>query len=227
MSHPRIHCNIIVAALAPEITEAPKDTEAVDNQNITMICKVLGAPKPNVKWIHNGKELTGGRYTILENGDLFISKIQFDDRGNYTCYAENKLGSTKASARLDIKTHTYITDGPEDYEVEAGTLATFRCNAVADESLNLEILWLKNNEQIDFEGEPRFVKSSDYSLTITKTIELDSGTYTCLAKTELDEAKAQAQLTVQDVPNPPHMQGNVPFKFIISFLKYIVVQLNS
>ncbi|XP_049817561.1 neuroglian isoform X2 [Aethina tumida] len=196
-----------VLALAPEITEAPKDTEAVDNQNITMICKVLGAPKPNVKWIHNGKELTGGRYTILENGDLFISKIQFDDRGNYTCYAENKLGSTKASARLDIKTHTYITDGPEDYEVEAGTLATFRCNAVADESLNLEILWLKNNEQIDFEGEPRFVKSSDYSLTITKTIELDSGTYTCLAKTELDEAKAQAQLTVQDVPNPPHMQG--------------------
>lgn len=89
--------------MAPEITEAPKDTEAVDDQDIKMTCKVLGAPKPNVKWIHNGKELTDGRYTILEHGDLSISKVQFDDRGNYTCYAENKLGKTSATAKLDIK----------------------------------------------------------------------------------------------------------------------------
>lgn len=81
--------------------------------------------------------------------------------------------------------------------MEAGTSATFRCNAVADDSLTLEIVWLKNDEPIDFDGEARFVKSSDYSLTITKTIELDSGTYTCKARTELDETSAKAQLTVQ------------------------------
>lgn len=196
-----------VLALAPEITEAPRDMDAVDNQNINLTCKVLGAPKPNVKWIHNDKELTGGRYIVQDNGDLHISSVQFDDSGHYTCYAENKLGNTSASAKLDVKSHTYITDGPEDYEVEAGTPATFRCNAVSDASLNLEIFWLKNDQPIDFEGEPRFVKSSDYSLTITKTIELDSGTYTCLAKTELDEASANAQLTVQDVPNAPRMLG--------------------
>ncbi|XP_060537044.1 neuroglian isoform X2 [Cylas formicarius] len=192
-----------VIALAPEITEPPKDTDAVDNQNINMTCKVMGAPKPNIKWIHNNKELTGGRFKVQESGDLLISDVQFDDKGNYTCYAENKLGKTSANAKLDVKAHTYITDGPEDYEVESGTPATFRCNAVADESLDLDIIWLKNGQAIDFEAEPRFVKSSDYSLTITKTIELDSGTYTCLAKTDLDEASAQAQLIVQDIPNPP------------------------
>ncbi|CAH1103068.1 unnamed protein product [Psylliodes chrysocephalus] len=196
-----------VLALAPEITESPRDTQAVDNQNVTLICRVLGAPKPNVKWIQNGRELTGGRYDVQGNGDLIIADVQFDDKGNYTCYAENKLGNTSASARLDIKSHTYITDGPEDYEVEARTPATFRCNAVADESLDLEIIWLKGDQPIDFEGEPRFVKSSDYSLTITKTHELDSGPYTCLAKTELDEASAKAQLTVQDIPNAPQMLG--------------------
>ncbi|XP_018565737.1 neuroglian isoform X1 [Anoplophora glabripennis] len=196
-----------VLALPPEITEAPRDTQAVDNQNVNMTCKVLGAPKPNIKWMLNGKELTGGRYQVQSNGDLLINSVQFDDKGNYTCYAENKFGNTSASAKLDVKAHTYITDGPEDYEVEAKSIATFRCNAVADESLNLEIFWLKNDQLIDFEGEPRFVKSTDYSLTITKTNELDSGTYTCLAKTELDEASAKAQLTVQDVPNPPMMKG--------------------
>lgn len=49
--------------------------------------------------------------------------------------------------------------------------------------------------------------SSDFSLTISKTTELDSGIYTCLAQTELDETRAQATLTVQDVPNPPILTG--------------------
>lgn len=79
----------------------------------------------------------------------------------------------------------------------AGTSATFRCNAIADPSLKLEILWQHNGEEIDFEEAARFFKSSDYSLTITETIELDSGTYTCVARTELDEESAQATLIVQ------------------------------
>ncbi|RZB77529.1 neuroglian, partial [Asbolus verrucosus] len=194
-----------VLSLPPEIIEAPQNTQAVDGRNVTMICKVLGAPKPSVKWSLNDRELTGGKYSVQENGDLHISNVQFNDRGNYTCFAENRFGKASAKASLLVKAHTYITDGPEDYEVAARTSATFRCNAVADESLKLEIVWLKNDQAIDFEEEPRFVRSSDYSLTITQTIELDSGTYTCLARTALDEASAKAQLIVQDAPNAPEI----------------------
>ncbi|KAJ3639541.1 hypothetical protein Zmor_002896 [Zophobas morio] len=196
-----------VLSLPPEIIEAPKDTQAVDGQDVTMICKVLGAPKPSVKWSLNDRELTGGRYHVQNNGDLLITNVQFDDRGNYTCFAENKFGTAAEKAQLFVKFHTYITDGPEDYEVAAHTSATFRCNAVSDDSLDLEIEWLKNDQPIDFEEEPRFVRSSDYSLTITQTNELDSGTYTCVARTALDKASANAQLIVQDVPNKPHMEG--------------------
>lgn len=106
--------------------------------------------------------------------------------------------------------HTKITDEPEDYEVPAGSTATFRCNAVSDSSLPLTIEWLNNGQQIDFEAEPRFVRSSDYSLTITKTTELDSGVYTCVAKTDLDEARAQATLTVQGTVFPT-LTYNVQF----------------
>lgn len=93
--------------------------------------------------------------------------------------------------------HTRITDEPEDYEVRSGSTATFRCNAVSDSSLAMEIEWLNNGQPIDFEADTRFVRSSDYSLIITKTTELDSGVYTCRAHTDLDEAEAQATLTVQ------------------------------
>lgn len=79
----------------------------------------------------------------------------------------------------------------------AGSTATFRCNAVSDSSLDLTIDWRNNGQLIDVDSEPRFVRSNDYSLTITKTTELDSGIYTCVASTLLDEATAEATLTVQ------------------------------
>lgn len=196
-----------VLALEPEITQPPGDVRTVDGKTIRLTCRVFGAPKPEVKWIKNGLELTGGRFKTLESGDLEIADIIFLDSGKYTCHASNKFGSVEASGSLMVREHTRITDEPEDYEVPAGSTATFRCNAVSDTSLPLTIDWLSNGEPIDFEMEPRFVQSSDYSLMITKTTELDTGIYTCVARTELDEAKAQATLTVQDVPNSPRLVG--------------------
>ncbi|XP_044742143.1 neuroglian [Chrysoperla carnea] len=197
---------INVLSLPPEITEPPGHESTVDLRTVTLRCRAFGAPKPEVKWLHGGLELTGGRYNILENGDLEIRDVAFSDSGNYTCFAINKFGKQDASGSLTVKEHTKITDEPEDYEVSAGTPATFRCNAVSDSSLDLQINWLSNGLPIDFDAEPRFVRSSDYSLTITKTTELDSGTYTCVAKTELDEAVAHSTLTVQDVPNAPRLE---------------------
>ncbi|XP_052866871.1 neuroglian isoform X2 [Anopheles cruzii] len=195
-----------VLALAPEITDPPKREFTVDQRNVTMTCRVFGAPKPQVKWIRNERELTGGRYQTLPTGDLFIRDVKFDDAGEYTCHAVNKLGSKTASGELIVKEHTVINEPPKDYEVEAGTTATFRCNAVADSSLELMIEWLTNGEVIDFETQPRFIRTSDNSLMIAKTIELDTGTYSCLAKTELDEVMANATLTVMDRPNPPTIE---------------------
>ncbi|XP_025162697.1 neuroglian isoform X2 [Harpegnathos saltator] len=196
---------INVLALDPEITQPPTDLNTVDGKTIQITCRVFGAPKPEIKWIKNGQELTGGRYKTLETGDLQIEGVTFLDAGTYTCHASNKLGQVDASASLVVKEHTRITDEPEDYEVAAGSTATFRCNAVTDSSLTLTIDWYSNGQEIEFEMEPRFVRSTDYSLMITKTIELDSGVYTCVARTELDEARAQATLIVQDVPNAPRL----------------------
>jgi len=93
--------------------------------------------------------------------------------------------------------HTKIITEPEDNVVIAGSMVTFYCTAIADHSLHLDIVWLANNEPIDYDTQPRFVINNDHSMTITKTIELDSGIYTCLAKTELDQVSVNATLIVQ------------------------------
>lgn len=115
-----------VLALAPEILQPPMDDATVDGKTIKMTCRVFGAPKPAVKWVRNGQELTGGRYKVMETGDLQIQDVSFSDAGEYSCYASNKLGNVNATGHLQVKEHTKITDVPEDYEVAAGDTATFR-----------------------------------------------------------------------------------------------------
>lgn len=137
-----------------------------------------------VRWYRNDQELTGGRFKVLVTGDLAIRDVTLVDSGEYFCDARNKFGNDSASGTLVVKEHTWINDKPIDYEVAAGTTATFRCSADTDYSLRpmLQIHWLRNGEQIDFDAEQRYVKLQDNSLTIDKTTELDSGIYTCLGR---------------------------------------------
>lgn len=67
--------HFLIAALAPEITESPREERTVNGKTVNMTCRVFGAPKPLVKWVRNSIELTGGRYTVLDNGDLQIRYI--------------------------------------------------------------------------------------------------------------------------------------------------------
>ncbi|KAM3958602.1 neuroglian-like [Aphomia sociella] len=196
-----------VQSLPPEIKEAPENVTKVDGSEAVLKCRAFGAPKPIVKWMRDDVDITGGKYNITTDGDLVIPDLSFTDVGTYQCYAKNKFGEKSAFGSLTVKKHTVITDKPEHYEVAAGSSATFRCNANADDSLKLEIIWLKNGRPIDYEEQPRFRMTNDYSLLISDTIELDSAEYTCIAKTEIDEARAQATLTVQDKPNAPALDG--------------------
>ena len=197
---------INVLALPPEIRVPPqRELLTVTGSQVTLTCETFGAPKPIVKWFRENTELTGNRYKISADGSLVISDVKYLDAGHYLCNATNRFDSKVAKGSLVVKDHTQITQGPQPYEVEAGDTATFRCNAVADIGLELEINWLKDGRRIDFEVQPRFIRTNDNSLTITKSTELDSGSYTCEATTVLDKDLASASLIVQDVPNPPEL----------------------
>ena len=67
---------VFLSALAPEIIDPPRNEATVDGRTVTLICRVFGAPKPLVKWIHGGVELTGGRYSVLDSGDLEIKCVE-------------------------------------------------------------------------------------------------------------------------------------------------------
>ncbi|KAG8195062.1 hypothetical protein JTE90_029641 [Oedothorax gibbosus] len=197
-----------VLALPPTITERPEPlTSSVVSSMVILRCRVFGAPNPKIKWLRDGVEIKGDRFQIQENGDLEVTDVRSQDEGEYSCYASNKFGDIQASGRLEVKKKTKINVPPENFEVAAGKSATFRCDADADPSLQLNIVWLFNGQLINSDLDTRMVQASDNSLTITKTVEGDSGIYTCVARTDLDQDEAGATLTVQDTPNPPIILG--------------------
>lgn len=197
-----------VRSVPPRIRRGPGANSAVIGQSVVLACLVFGAPKPIVTWRRGGRdghELTGGRYQIQEGGNLRIDNVAFTDSGRYTCHAKNRVDEDFSVGSLIVKESTRITQAPENYQVEAGEAATFRCSAAGDPTLRVAISWLAQGVPIDFQLEPRFILTPDNSLTISKTTELDSKKYTCLASTELDQVTANATLIVEDRPNAPRL----------------------
>ena len=97
---------------------------------------------------------------------------------------------------------TTIETKPLDVMVYEGTEAKFTCTAATDpeEVAGLAIDWKKDGQFIDYQLAQRVFKNDmDNSLTISGTISLDTGKYTCVARNGLDEDEWGAQLIVQGI----------------------------
>ena len=65
-----------VLSLPPEILTPPaKQSRVVQGEPVTISCKTFGAPKPLIKWFHDGQELYGDRYDLMANGNLVIKYV--------------------------------------------------------------------------------------------------------------------------------------------------------
>ena len=65
----------------------------------------LGTPKPTIKWLHNGREVTGQEpgVSILEDGALLvIASVTPHNNGEYICVAVNEAGTTERKYNLKV-----------------------------------------------------------------------------------------------------------------------------
>lgn len=70
--------------------------------------KILGFPKPQVKWYHDGQEVkASGRFKFLFEDDesmtLVIKNVVADDAGIYKIVAKNELGEDTTELKLTVK----------------------------------------------------------------------------------------------------------------------------
>lgn len=74
-------------------------------KNHKVFISVLGTPQPTIKWLRNGRELSGREpgVSILEDGMLLvIASVTPYDNGEYICVAVNEAGTTEKKYNLKV-----------------------------------------------------------------------------------------------------------------------------
>ena len=72
-----------------------------EKQNVTLPCKAAGFPQPVITWYKNGHVMEEKQ--LVKAGYLEFTEIQFEERGIYTCTAENLLGRDQLSVNVTVE----------------------------------------------------------------------------------------------------------------------------
>ncbi|KAK7119460.1 hypothetical protein R3I94_021337 [Phoxinus phoxinus] len=189
---------VSILDMAPRML-GPKNQviKVIENNRTFLDCPFFGSPFPLLRWFKNGlgSGLDGGQYKLYPNGTLEINQARPEDQGTYTCVASNILGKMENQVRLEVKEPTRIVRAPEHVTEPRGSTVRFDCRVKRDSTLPVTVTWLKDDKPLSFSWTGRLRKDEE-SLTIQNVNPEDGGTYTCTAKTEIDEDSASARLTV-------------------------------
>ncbi|MEQ2262119.1 hypothetical protein XENORESO_016244 [Xenotaenia resolanae] len=200
--------NVLVMDMAPlMLTKDFQVYAVIEGGDIVMNCSVFSSPPSSISWTKEGTLIEGERFHVFDNGQfLKIIGTEKEDKGTYSCKANNTKGTSSLTAQLEVKDPTKIVAPPQDVHIISGTSARLMCRAVFDRSLQdtFEVIWRKDGEKIFRSSEQsyRYVMEGDLLQIMNVNLD-DQGLYTCIAQTSLDEDTATAFVTVLDVPDAP------------------------
>ncbi|XP_023195302.1 hemicentin-1 [Xiphophorus maculatus] len=193
-----------------EVPEPPFNSplqERVLNQRIAFPCLAKGLPKPVIRWLRNGVELTGNEpgVSILDDGTLLIlAAVSPLDDGEYVCTAANDAGSTEKKYQLRVNVPPDFRDGdtPGNVSVILNEPISLVCDVTG--SPKPIITWFKD-------GTPVVASNSIQILDMGKSLKLlraetvDAGSYSCKA---INIAGSREKVFGLDVLVPPTIVGS-------------------
>ncbi|KAG9348156.1 hypothetical protein JZ751_001891 [Albula glossodonta] len=186
-------------------------------KDLKVDCKASGAPEPEISWgLPDGTLLNSAmqsddsrgrtrRYVLFDNGTLYFNQVGMTEEGDYTCYAENKLGKDEMHVHISVLTqaprirpsaHTYA-------KVKPGGNVRLDCEAIGEPKP--KIIWmLPSNDMIAASNE-RYLMHVNGSLDIRDFKLGDAGEYVCMARNAAGEESKVYKLDIDG--NPPVING--------------------
>ncbi|GAB1285527.1 Hemicentin-1 [Apodemus speciosus] len=157
--------------------------ERLANQRIAFPCPAKGTPKPTIKWLHNGREVTGQEpgVSILEDGALLvIASVTPHNNGEYICVAVNEAGTTERKYNLKVHVPPVIKDKEHvtNVSVLLNQLASLYCEVEGTPSP--VIMWYKDDIQVTESSTVQIVNNGKI-LKLFKVSAEDAGRYSCKA----------------------------------------------
>nr|XP_014344645.1 PREDICTED: hemicentin-1 [Latimeria chalumnae] len=180
--------------------------ERVANQRIAFPCPAKGIPKPVIKWLHNGKELSGNEpgISVLEDGTLLIiASVTPHDNGEYVCVAVNEAGTTERKYQLkvhvppDVRDHERFTN----VSVVVNQPTSLFCDVSGTPSPI--ITWYKDGVPV-VESQGVQILHEGKTLKLLRTGTADTARYTCRA---INIAGSSEKDFILEVLVPPSITG--------------------
>jgi hemicentin len=162
-------------------------------------CEATGIPPPKISWFRDSEEIDmlSTKYHIHANGTLQIKNLEQGDSGIYWCMATNEGGQHNHSITLDVHFGPLFNGYPFDFDLDGMVSSTIVLNCSTLSNPAAEVIWYKNDTQIQIASGSRFSVSSDGArLTISDLREGDAGNYTCRVKNYVNGISVSWPLTV-------------------------------
>ncbi|KAM8860475.1 contactin-1a isoform 1-T2 [Synchiropus picturatus] len=172
----------------PEWVEHIRSTERDLNSEYSMSCVASGKPKPQIRWLKNGKP--------LGQKEMRFSSLTFQDSGMYQCIAENRHGVIFANAELRVFAcaPTFQYNPVRQVMVARNGRVVIECRPKA--APKPTISWSKGTELLH--NSSRMFIWEDGSLEILNVTRADKGNYTCFAENHRGKANSTGSLQVTE-----------------------------
>ncbi|KAM9795151.1 immunoglobulin superfamily member 10 [Neosynchiropus ocellatus] len=203
------HFQVQVLMTPPRIEHVrTKQAKVTYGENFQVDCVATGLPDPEVSWslpdgtlINNALQSDDSgqrsrRYVIFGNGTLFLQHIGKSDEGDYTCYAQNKVGKDerKVSVKIEPNRPKIRFKSPSLVKVKFGEAATLTCQATGEPPP--KIIWISPKNNIIQMTSEKFWIMEDGTLVIKKVKLADEGKYTCVARNSAGDDVTNTRLEI-------------------------------
>lgn len=189
----------------PKIVSHLQSAFVMDGEPVTLSCRIIGADKFDVVWLHNNKEIKPSKdFNYSNEANIYklqIAEIFPEDSGAYTCEAFNDAGESFSSCTLNVmvpgeqpKSPVFKTF-PTSATVNEGESASFQAET---EDVPLKLTWFKDGKAVpESSSKYRFtMEGNRFNLQIVACDSSDIGQYQAKAIGKKGETFAAFSLNV-------------------------------
>ncbi|XP_052421472.1 matrix-remodeling-associated protein 5 [Carassius gibelio] len=170
------------------------DREVLYGGELKVDCIASGFPNPEITWSlpdgttvnsipqSDDNRVRAKRYVMFDNGTLYLNEVGMEEEGDYTCYAENRIGKDEMKVHIKV-----VADAPiirnnvySIVKVPYGENAILNCSAKGEPTP--VITWTSPAHRAIVPVSDKYQIANDGTLHIQNVLNFDSGNYTCSAR---------------------------------------------
>ncbi|XP_048259425.1 papilin-like [Haliotis rufescens] len=167
------------------------------DKDVLINCRIHRTDRDIVTWYRDRFVVqTGYRFTLFNNGSLWIKNIKEDDTGIYSCQVARGNDVPQIERyNVQVRVPLRILPSPKVIKIRPGDNAFLHCQVYGQPTPT--ITWLKNGRPVMSTGHFRAFENG--TLIIMQTQDYDAGQYECQAENGVSTmAKKQVQLLIRE-----------------------------